>query len=201
MTQIMNALNYLGLDLKDIIDIILSVSGFAVSLVAIYQANRSIKLTENSIYEANRPVVSVYLDYIQTLSNMTEYLVIKNFGNSVATINKIEFDKDMPKTSKDKTTLFSDLTLPLLLAPGQSFSTVLRIDALRNPEGLHPYEIYRGKIKVKLEYEDGVKCFKEEFLLNQDIAKNLRSARSQNSNASINNVLLSATEEILRKKI
>ena len=201
MNQIVHITAAFGLELKDIIDIILSVSGFAVSLVAIYQANRSIKLTENSIYEANRPVVSVYLDYIQTLSNMTEYLVIKNFGNSVATINKIEFDKDMPKTSKDKTTLFSDLTLPLLLAPGQSFSTVLRIDALRNPEGLHPYEIYRGKIKVKLEYEDGVKCFKEEFLLNQDIAKNLRSARTQNSNTSINNVLLSATEEILRKQI
>ncbi len=47
-----------------------------VSVISIVQSNRSIKLTEKTIEESNRPYVSAYVDIIDT-TFFAKYLVLK----------------------------------------------------------------------------------------------------------------------------
>ena len=78
--------------LSDIINIISIIASTSVSIIAIYYSHKAVKtaseankLTAEITEEANRPVIVAYLDTIE-INDFHKYLVIKNFGNTSATI-------------------------------------------------------------------------------------------------------------------
>lgn len=81
-------------DIIEIVSIItstlLSVISLWIAVKSLKQSQKSIEIAELSIEESNRPYVVVYRDFIQVLNTAHEYLVIKNFGNTGATIDSLE---------------------------------------------------------------------------------------------------------------
>lgn len=205
MNNIIEFLTAYGLTLSDVIQAILALLTLLTSIVAIFVSIKSIKLTKDSIYEANKPVIAVYLDYIQVYGNIHEYLVIKNFGKTQAIITNINFDNKIAITHQDKTPLLEEYGLPFSLAPDQSFSTILRNNAHNyeeNTEKHGSYNEYFNKIEVEVTYKDTVKTFKEIFVLNQDLSKNIRLSKANGSkNTSPVKAALHIAEEMLRREV
>src|SRR5699024_10838187 len=114
-----------GITITDVIQAFAATIGIIISLIALWQSKKSIKLTEKSIREANRPVIAMYLEYTQVLNTPKEYLVIKHFGNTHATIYSIEMDTKF-QIIEDGGILSQ--SIPFSLAPNQCFSTILRIN-------------------------------------------------------------------------
>ena len=179
--------------ISDLIQLLGIIASFSLSAIAIWQSQKSIKLTEKSITEANRPQISIYLDYIYTVHSIHEYLVIKNFGNTGATITELSIDKKIPSLN-NKDNLFTQGT-PFYLAPNQSYSTCIRLNAFDHKE-----EIY----KISVLYSDNVQKepYSESFVLDQSAVVNLQlpksnPVKSETTSSSIAKV----SEEILRKML
>lgn len=174
----------------NLIELAITATGLLISLIAIWQSRVSIGLTRESIQEANRPVVVVYLDYTYTVSSLKEYLVIKNYGKTAATIDLIEISPDI-KILKDSS-IFSQ-SIPFILAPNQVFSTILRTNAL----GLDNEKIYNGKIS----YHDSIKTYENTFKLNQNLVKDMKfSLTKPSKNKSVQQILSATSEEMIRRK-
>ncbi|KAF3299642.1 hypothetical protein FPV24_07420 [Carnobacterium sp. PL24RED07] len=179
-----------GITITDVIQAFAATIGIIASLIALWQSKKSIKLTEKSIREANRPVVAVYLEYSQVISTPKEYLVIKNFGNTPATIDLVELDTKI-NIIKDGE-IFTQ-SVPFILAPKQSFSTVLRVDVFDSQQA-------EQNINVKINYHDSIQQYSDTFNLNQNLVKDMRFSKTKPSkNSTVQQVLSQTTEEIIRK--
>lgn len=106
---------------KDWIDIALTISTVIISLVALFQSNKSIRMTEQSIKDANRPYLSVYAETIDTIY-FSAHLVLKNFGNTSAKILNISVEGIPKKTNFPID--FSSL-IGGVIAPNQKFTTAI----------------------------------------------------------------------------
>jgi len=181
-----------GITITDVIQAFAATIGIIISLIALWQSKKSIKLTEKSIREANRPVIAMYLEYTQVLNTPKEYLVIKNFGNTLATIDSIEMDTKIQIIEDGE--IFSQ-SIPFSLAPNQSFSTILRINIFG------PEEEERI-INVNVSYHDSIQQYSDTFKLNQNLVKDMRFSKSNPSKKStVQQILSQTTEEILRKNL
>lgn len=175
----------------DWIQLLVPIVGVILSTIAILQSKKSIELTKISIHEANRPMVVVYLDYVYTYSSLKEYLVIKNFGETFATIDRIDMDSEI-KIIKDGN-IFSQ-SLPFILAPTQSFSTVIRSNVFNDST--------EKSIQVVIQYHDKIAKYTDTFNLNQHLVKDMRLSKTAPSkNASIQKVVSYVAEEIMRKNL
>ncbi|MHC5278904.1 hypothetical protein ACYRFT_01365 [Listeria kieliensis] len=176
---------------SDLIQLVGIIASFTLSAVAIWQSRKSIKLTEKSILEANRANVVIYLDFINTMGTIHEYLVIKNLGASSATIEEIKINKEL-KLLNGKNSIFSQST-PFLLAPNQSFSTCIKINAFDNP-----LEIY----KFNVTYYDSIAQYSTEFIINENLANDILFPKTTPSKSkTVEQILSYTTEEILRRHI
>ena len=118
----------LTLSPSDIIQIISIIVSFSTSIVAIVISLKAIKQTSKTIEqnnrmleEASRPYITIYLDSF-TICEQTSFFVLKNFGNSSATITRFEYSNCL-KTHKQCHKLFNEqfeYVRELTLAPGQS---------------------------------------------------------------------------------
>lgn len=81
------------MSIKAIIELGLALVGLIVSFVAIWQSRKSIKLTEQSIRDANRPYVGISIESIDTVY-FEKFIVFKNHGNSSAKLKSLEFKND-----------------------------------------------------------------------------------------------------------
>lgn len=116
------------MDIATKVNIVLSILSFilaAVSVVTVIvtlKQNKKLIEQNNQALEASlRPYISIYLDNI-TICEQSSFFVLKNFGNSIATITKFTYDKVLKNTSQ-KYALLSDQfdnILGITLAPGQS---------------------------------------------------------------------------------
>lgn len=104
---------------KDAIDVCLTISTVIISVIALIQSNKSIRLTEKSIKDANRPYLSVYTETIDTIY-FSAHLVLKNFGNTSAKILNISIEGVPEKTRFPID--FSSL-VGGVIAPNQKFTT------------------------------------------------------------------------------
>jgi hypothetical protein len=172
------------------VEIISTVVGLLVSFIAVIISIFSLKLTQKSIEEANRPYVVVYRDYIQVLNNVHEYIVIKNFGKTGAIIDSIIFDPPYKETIRDRE-IFQNIS-NTFIAPGQSITTVATPNAFEGER--------EGIIKVTIRYHANKKKYEEKITLNEDLIKDIAFSKSTPSkNKSIETVVTKAAEEILRR--
>lgn len=173
-------------------EIFSTIVGLLVSIIAVIISVFSLKQTQKSIEEANRPYVVIYRDYIQINNTVHEYLIIKNFGKSGAVIDSIKFEPEF----KDKilgNRVFSNIN-NTFIAPGQSISTVTAPNAFEGERN--------GVIIAKIDYHLGKVKYEDSISLNEDLIKDLLFTKSNASkNTSLETIIAKASEEILRRNL
>lgn len=178
-----------NINIASLVQIISSMVGIGTSIVAIFISVLSLRATRSSIEEANRPYVVVYRDYIQVLSSIHEYLIIKNFGKSGATIDSIIFEPSYIDSTTDKG-LFEH-TRNTFIAPGQSISTVVPTNAFGEEH-----------VKITIKYHTEKKEYQEVITLNQEASRDISFVKVKPPKSkSIQEVMTNATEEILRRRL
>ncbi|HFJ9474194.1 TPA: hypothetical protein ACGW68_001126 [Bacillus cereus] len=181
-----------NINISNLVQIISPIVGIGTSIVAIIISVISLKVTRSSIEEANRPYVVVYREYIQVLSNIHEYVVIKNFGKSGATIDSITFEPTYLDDMRGKE-IFKN-TRDTFIAPGQSISTVVSINPFAGERN--------DKIKATIKYHTDKKEYQEIIALSEGILEDMTFTKSRPSKGkSIEEIMTKATEEILRRRL
>ncbi len=148
--------------LSDIINIISIIASTSVSIVSIYYSHKAVKiasdankLTSEITEEANRPVIVAYLDTIE-INDFHKYLVIKNFGNTSATILDLKFSKDVDTLGFNMSSLIG-----YTMAPSQKFMHILDTDL-------------KDTIAVNIIYKNQTgKTYDEEYLVKTDATSKL----------------------------
>ena len=148
--------------LSDIINIISIIASTSVSIVSIYYSHKAVKiasdankLTSEITEEANRPVIVAYLDTIE-INDFHKYLVIKNFGNTSATILDLKFSKDVDTLGFNISSLIG-----YTMAPSQKFMHILDNDL-------------KDTIAVNIIYKNQTgKTYDEEYLVKTDATSKL----------------------------
>lgn len=156
---------------SDWIQIFGIISSFTLSAVAIWQAQKAIKLTEKSITDSNRPYVVCYLA-MSDVGFFEKYFIIKNFGNTSAKILKIESSRELSSVGEN---LYLQSLVNTILAPSQKFVTAFYSDDESNNKF----------IEVKIVFEDTLgNTYKENFQLNPNFANDIAYHRVNSNSLS-----------------
>ncbi|GEO63007.1 hypothetical protein [Companilactobacillus nantensis] len=172
--------------LTDWIQSVSAIVALIISTIAIVQTNRT-------IYDSNKPYISFFFDYIQVLDDVHQYIVVKNFGKTRATIKKVTLN---PKVQNEMTKdiVFSHLE-GTSLAPGQSFTATFSSNAFTNTDRNHL------DFTIHVEYEDELhKLIKDDFFMTQRNKKDMFFTKST-TNIAMNETVSRTAEELLRKRI
>lgn len=139
---------------SDWIEIFSVIASLATSIIAIVISIKTLKQSNNAIVESSRANIMFYID---TLTGGQNYLVLKNFGNSVGKIlsidvsPNIQYSKLVEGSNLSAITEFTNITL----APGQCVKSWF------------DFKDYPDKIfNVKLRYETLDKVYTENYTLN-----------------------------------
>lgn len=125
------------------------ISSLTVSIIAIVISLVTMRQNSKMIEESSRPVIGIYGQSINS-GSPAFYLVVKNFGNSLATITKFETDFDFTDcyefdTNRNFITEFVNTSI----APGQS--RICRLD----------YQKINRPVTFDIEYRSSTKTYSE----------------------------------------
>lgn len=139
---------------SDIINIVsISISSI-LAIIAIIISVKTLKQSNKAIIESSRGNI---VFYIETPLGGNQYLVIKNFGNSSATLKGININPEITfaKSTFDSTNKLITEYSNILLAPGQAIKSWF------------PFDDYPDKeFKIALSYETLGKTYSESYTLN-----------------------------------
>lgn len=114
---------------SDIIELLSIITSTIIGLISIYYSNKAIKIASNAnkltaeiTAETNRPVVVAYLETVE-IESFHKYMVIKNFGNTPATILDLKFIQSIDEYDFNMSSLIG-----YTIAPSQKFMHVIDND-------------------------------------------------------------------------
>lgn len=114
---------------SDIIELLSIITSTIIGLISIYYSNKAIKIASNAnkltaeiTAETNRPVVVAYLETVE-IESFHKYMVIKNFGNTPATILDLKFIQNIDEYDFNMSSLIG-----YTIAPSQKFMHVIDND-------------------------------------------------------------------------
>jgi len=173
----------LEITITDWIQAISAVIGLITSITAVVISVKSLKLTEKSILNANRPYVTMYVETIDTIY-FSKHLVIKNFGKTSAKIKSLDFTSELDEFNKDNQ---MQSLVKGMIAPNQKFTTSLKND-------------FNKIINAEITYLDlNGKEYKEIISIKTDMSKDLRWSRENtSSDSSEATAIKHSTHAILR---
>ena len=181
------------LNASDIIEIVGIIASLVTSIVAIVISVKTLKQNSQMIEESSRPYVAVYPEYIQVLSTPHEYLVIKNFGSTGATIDSLVIDPPFEKSDICNDPGFTHIS-GTFIAPNQAISTTVFANAFNNNR--------TGITTISIKYHSDTKKYCESFYLNEDLQKDIRFTKPVPAkNRSLEEIISKATEELLRRNL
>ena len=172
--------------ITSIISSIATIISIIIAVQSLKKSQKAIELTEISIEEANRPYIVAYTDLVQVASSIHEYLIIKNFGKTGATITS--FQVNPPYKNKGKFNNLKDT----FLAPNQSLNTVLYNDCLKKDRN--------GITNISITYKTNQKEYKDNFIINENIDLAL-SKSIPPKKRPLAETITRATEELIRKNL
>ena len=114
---------------SDIIEVLSIITSTIIGLISIYYSNKAFKIASNAnkltaeiTAETNRPVVVAYLETVE-IESFHKYMVIKNFGNTPATILDLKFIQSIDEYDFNMSSLIG-----YTIAPSQKFMHVIDND-------------------------------------------------------------------------
>lgn len=181
------------LTISDVIEIVGIAASLVTSIVAIVISVKTLKQNSQMIEESSRPYVAVYREYIQVLNTPHEYLVIKNFGATGATIDSLTIDPPFEKSDICNNPGFNHIS-GTFIAPNQTINTTVFANAFNNNR--------TGITTISIKYHSGSKKYHESFYLNEDLQNDIRFTKPVPSkNKSLEEIVSRATEELLRRNL
>lgn len=178
------------MSISNIINLILSIVTVAASIIALVYSRKSIQLaelslkhTEESTKQANRPYLSMYVENIDTIY-FSKHLVLKNFGKTSAKILEITLDKEL---KKGELPFNFDSMIGGTIAPNQKFTTNLD-------------DSFKEMITCSIRYqEQSGDIHQEKFLIKTDMSSQLLwSSKSDSSDSSEAAAIKKATHAIIK---
>lgn len=161
----------------------ISIIGMLISLftsiVAIAISLKTLKQNSIMINESTRPYVVMY-SQVTNFQNPAFYLVLKNFGQSGATITNIECDTNLSLFSHSETRIPFSNFQGVFIAPGQSFSTNLDVKKIYIDKDIIP-----NPISFKISYKNESNIFSDTFTIHFDAYTNLINTRASTSNKEL----------------
>lgn len=185
----------MNLSTSDIIQICSIVASSLLAIIAVTISYFTLRITSTSIKEANRPVVVAFEDYIQVVTSIHVYVVIKNFGTSPAIIDNIDVNPGLKSPSGALISSFDDSS-GMILAPQQSITMPISV----NPFG----EEFRNYPKnlISIKYHSGKQKFEENFVLNHQHVRDIAFIKPAPSKSkSVSEIIAKSSEEFLRRNL
>ena len=184
---------------SDVIEIVSIITGALLSIISLWiavkslkQSQKSIELAELSIEESNRPYVVVYRDFVQVLNTAHEYLVIKNFGNTGATIDSLEISPPY----NDSDVNFDDFKNinNTFIAPRQSINSAVFANSANNRRA--------GITRISIKYHTDCKTYSDVFCINEDIMRDIIISKTNPAKSkTVEEVIVKSAEELLRRNL
>lgn len=170
---------------------ILQIIGISVSLltstvaiiISIITAHQNSKMIE----ESTRAIICIYGESINP-GTPSFYMVVKNFGNSLATITKFETDFDFSDCYISPARDFLKDLSHCSIAPGHSHICQLRYDKIVDP------------ITFYLEYYSSGKKHCEKYVVNLKSATSMPVSKSEDKNYILRNISYTL-QEMLQKNL
>lgn len=172
-----NFLNSLSTD--NYISIIGMLMSLLTSIVAIGISLKTLKQNSKMITESTRPYVVMY-SQTTNFQNPAFHLILKNFGQSGATITNIECDTDLSLFSYDKERIPFSNFQGVFIAPGQSFLTNLDTKKIYKDENTNP-----NPVTFKISYKDSLNIYSDTFTINFGVNCNLISSRAATKDSEL----------------
>lgn len=179
---------------SDYIELAGIIASLITGVIAVVVSVKALKQNAKMLEESTRPYVAVYREYIQVISSVHEYLVIKNFGNTGAIIDSLSIAPPYDNLdTKIKANIFEHIN-GAFIAPKQSFSTVLFPNAFCNNR--------TGITKITIAYHSNMKSYSDAFTFNEDARDDIRLSKTVPApSKSIQRTIASTAEEILRRNL
>lgn len=143
-----------SLDISDIIQIASITASLLTSIVAIIISVKTLKQNSQVLEESTRPYIAIYLDSI-TICEQNSFFVLKNFGNTTATITKFEYSECLKHTAQKSKLMLDqfDYIQGITLSPGQSKMLIYEVSLLNTDAVSFKYE-YVTSVNGKHYIED-----------------------------------------------
>lgn len=180
--------NNITLSISDLVQIIGILTSLLTSIIAIIISVVTVRQNSKMIEESSRAVVGIYGESINPGSPMF-FIVVKNFGNSLATITKFEADfdfKDCYGFTTDKN-FISDLN-NCSIAPGQS--RICRLD----------YNKITRPITFNIEYISASKHYSETSTIDLKSGTNMLVPKNATNDKELRTISYTL-QEILQKNL
>lgn len=168
---------------SDWIQSIAIVTSLIVALIAILQTRAAAKTTERTIQEANRPNIALYVETLDTVY-FHKYIVLKNFGNTSATIIDLTFEGELDKYNNE---FKMETLIGGTVAPQQKFTSSLEENFKKTIVGSITYKDFNENIYI------------ESFTVKTDMASKLRwHSQTQQSDTSEATAIKLAAQAIIK---
>lgn len=175
---------------SDYIQIIAIIVSSLTAIVSIIIAILTLKQTNKITRESTRACIGITLEPVTILGNTNVYLVIKNYGNTLAKITSIVCSCDTSSFAFVKN--FNDF-IGYSLAPQQSIKTFCKF-----PDNFSPFSI-------NITYEQGIHKrdkFSDSFDLDPSFIDSLFSMVTNRSNCSDDtNAIVNAITSLIASKL
>lgn len=183
---------FFSMDISTRVNAILATLSFALAVISVVAIIITLRQNHKMIENATRPYIVIYYDAIQTLSTVTDYLVLKNFGNSGATIDSIDIAPPFKLHPSLDMTPFGTVK-GTFLAPGQLYTT--------SPfEGNRHTREKCSNRTFLIRYHTDKKTYEEKIVINEHIVDSMVFKKvSPSSSQSVQKVVANVAEEILRR--
>jgi hypothetical protein len=148
------------MQISDWINVSLCILSFILAAISVVTVVITLRQNNKMIQNSTRPYIVAFAQ-ITNFQEPTFYLVIKNFGVSGATIEKMECSIELNQVSyRDEMTPFNHIE-GTFLAPGQSITSSLYSKKFKE----HDIKDFN----VTLHYSDGIKNYVQDCLINYKV--------------------------------
>lgn len=174
------------LTISDFIEIISIFTSLLTSIVAIVISIIALKQNSKMIEESSRAIIGIYSDSVNPGTPML-YLVIKNFGNSVAIITKFDYDFDFSECYcyKAERDYLKDLT-NCSIAPNQS--RICRLD----------YQKLSRPVKFDIEYLSCGKKYSDSFTVDLKAGVTMPNGKYATENKELKSISYTLQEMLTK---
>lgn len=139
------------MDIATKVNIVLCILSFALAVISIITVIITLRQNSKMIESSSRPYLSIYVSHIYC-TDCIDYLVLKNFGNSSATIIDFHCNVDLKTAAYDGTHIPFEHIVDQSICPNEKFSVPLKL-----------YELCKNtdKLSFSVRYSSGKKCYSE----------------------------------------
>ncbi len=179
---------------SDVVNIILSILSFILAafslffvVITIRQNNKMLSQNSDMIENSTRPYVVVYNDLVNGGGTPIQFLVIKNFGQTAAIINRLEITPKIHVRYSDEMFKYMENQV---IAPGQSYSTAFKLDDSSIV------------LNADITYTSGNKTYSESYSISQKaISDNVHSKVKAENQEHAQKIIAGCFQDYLRSRL